>query len=61
MTPSNALPPLLDCPFCEPAVELVTLQRDPDDPAICVVTYFHEDGNKHFISYQPQVIPDRIC
>lgn len=50
---ANAFPPLLNCPFCEKPVEIVTLQRSPEDVNICVVVYFHPDGEQHFVSYIP--------
>ncbi len=56
----DAMPPLLNCPFCEREVEIVALQRDPDNPDICIVMYFHSDGEKHFTTYKPaHVNPQR--
>ena len=51
---ARAMPPLLNCPFCEKPVEIVTLQRSPEDVNICVVVYFHPDGDQHFVSYIPK-------
>ena len=52
----DVMPPLLNCPFCEREVEIVALQRDPDNLDICIVTYFHADGEKHFTSYKPAAL-----
>ena len=51
---ARVMPPLLNCPFCEKPVEIVTLQRSPDDVNICVVSYYHPDGEQHFVSYIPK-------
>lgn len=50
----DVMPPLLKCPFCEREVEIVTLQRDSDNPDICIVMYYHSDGEKHFTTYKPE-------
>lgn len=50
----SAIPPFFNCPFCEKPVEIVTLQRSMEDVNICVVVYFHFDGEKHFVSYIPK-------
>ena len=58
----DVVPPLLNCPFCEREVEIVTLQRDPDAPDVCIVMYFHPDGERHFTTYRPQaVIHTEVC
>jgi uncharacterized membrane protein len=49
----TSMPPLLNCPFCEREVEIVALQRDPDNSEICIVMYFHPNGEKHFTTYKP--------
>lgn len=51
---SRTMPPLMRCPFCEKPVEIVTFQRSPDDVNICVVSYYHPDGEQHFVSYIPK-------
>ena len=51
---ARVMPPLLNCPFCEKPVEIVTLQRSPQDVNVCVVVYFHTDGEQHFVSYIPK-------
>ena len=48
------LPPIASCPFCEQPVEIVTLQRDPDNTHICTVVYYHPNGEKHFVQYEPK-------
>lgn len=53
------MPPLTACPFCEREVELVTVQRDFDNPDICIVTYYHTDGEKHFTTYKPDALNPR--
>lgn len=59
---TDKFPSMLDCPFCEQAVEIVTLQRDAEDPATCIVMYFHQNGDKHFVTYQPaSVIHRELC
>jgi hypothetical protein len=50
----RAMPPLTNCPFCEKPVEIVTLQRSLEDVNICVVIYFHPDGERHFVNYTPK-------
>lgn len=50
---SNAFPPVMDCPFCEKRVEIVTLQRDAENTSVCILTYYHPDGDQHFIQYTP--------
>lgn len=50
----HSMPPVMNCPFCEKPVEIVTLQRSPDDVNICVVSYYHSDGDQHFVSYIPR-------
>lgn len=51
---ARAMPPLLNCPFCEKPVEIVTLQRSQEDVNICVVSYYHANGEQHFVSYIPK-------
>lgn len=51
---ARAMPPLLNCPFCEQPVEIVTLQRSIEDVNICVVSYYHPNGEQHFVSYIPR-------
>lgn len=51
---ARAMPPVLTCPFCEKPVEVVTLQRSPEDVNVCVVVYFHPNGEQHFVSYIPK-------
>lgn len=51
---ARVMPPLMRCPFCEKPVEIVTLQRSPEDVNVCVVSYFHDDGEQHFVSYIPK-------
>jgi hypothetical protein len=51
---NRAMPPLTNCPCCEQSVEIVTLQRDPDNINICTVVYYHHNGDKHFVQYEPK-------
>lgn len=51
---SSQPPPFLHCPFCEKEVEIVTLQRDQVNTNVCIVVYFHPDGDQHFIRYEPK-------
>ena len=61
MMPASAMPPLMRCPFCEKPVETITLQRSVIDVNICVVSYFHPDGEKHFVSYTPRRHEEVMC
>lgn len=55
----NGVPPLT-CPFCEKRVEAITLQRDPTAADVCTVTYYHEDGDQHFVQYRPKSFPHQV-
>ena len=48
------MPSLMNCPLCEKPVEIVTLQRSSDDVNKCIVSYYHSDGDQHFVSYIPK-------
>jgi hypothetical protein len=50
----SQFPPLLVCPCCEQSVEIVTIQRDLDNQKVCTVVYYHHNGEKHFVQYEPK-------
>lgn len=54
------LPPLDQCPFCKREVEIVTIQRDAKTPEVCVVSYYHTDGDRHFITYTPEIKREEV-